>query len=309
MALFSNIKGQGRVIGVISSHLKEDNLSHSYLFLGGDGCGKEYLSKEFARHILCGNKKEDRCPSCLKFETGSHPDLFFIDGKDGIKIDQVRDVIEKVNLTPSFSEKKVLLITKLENMGIEAANALLKTLEEPPRDTVILISAKSERVIPETIISRSQVLKLNKLSQDQVRDILIKDYPEERVTKVISISGGGLGESLELLSNPAYFKKKKTVFGDAVALITSSSLLEKFKIIEEYDKKKEIKELFRVYVGIIQNLIAGNTSETPWVVDNIKTERIQRISQKILKIYANLEYNVSLRIALEDIILEDDFNA
>jgi DNA polymerase III subunit delta' len=309
MALFSNIKGQGRVISVISSHLKKDNLSHSYLFLGSDGFGKEYLSKEFARYILCGNKKEDQCSGCLKFKKGAHPDLFFIDGKDGIKIDQVRDVIERVNLTPSFSEKKVLIITKLENMGIEAANALLKTLEEPPRDTVILITARSEKVIPETIISRSQVFKLNKLSQNQVRDILLKEYPEEKVTEVVRISGGGLGESLELLSNSTYLKKKKMVFSDAIKLITSKSVLEKFKIIEEYDKKKEIKELFGAYVGIIQDIITGNSSAMPEIIDNVEPERIKRISQKILKIYANLEYNVSLRIALEEIILEDDFNA
>lgn len=309
MALFSNIKGQGRVIGVISSHLMKDNLSHSYLFLGSDGCGKEYLSKEFARYILCGNKKEDLCSGCLKFNKGAHPDLLFIDGKDGIKIDQVRDVIERVNLTPSFSKKKVLLITKLENMGIEAANALLKTLEEPPRDTVILITARSEKVIPETIISRSQLFKLSKLSQTQVNEILSKDYPEEKITEAIRVSGGGLGETLELLSSPAYLKKKTKMFGDALKLLTIKSVLDKFRIIEEYDKKKEIKELFGVYVGIVQNIITGNSSAISENIDNIEPERIKMISQKILKIYANLEYNVSLRIALEEIILEDDFNA
>lgn len=314
MGLFADVKGQKRAVNLLMSHLKNDNLSHSYLFIGKEGTGKEFIAKEFAGYILCDNAKGDDCDSCIKYEKGIHPDFFYIDGAGGIKINQIREVIERINLTPSLSKRKVLLITKAENIGIEAANALLKTLEEPPADSVIVITTKSEKRLPETIISRSQLIKLNVISEEDIKEALKSEFSKKDVDEVISIAEGSIGKAKKLLSDKKHLKEKKEIITDIEILFKSKSVIEKFNVLNKYDKKKNLKVFFDIYSRVIFNSIYSEILEkevglSSLVPESVSLPRKKVIGNKILKIYRNLDYNVSLRIAMEEIILEDELNA
>lgn len=314
MGLFTDVKGQKRAVNLLMSHLKNDKLSHSYLFIGKEGTGKEFIAKEFTGYILCDNAKEDDCDSCIRYKKGIHPDFFYIDGTDGIKINQIREVIERINLTPSLSKKKVLLITKAENIGIEAANALLKTLEEPPADSVIIITTKSEKRLPETVISRSQLIKLNVIAEEDIREVLKSEFAAKDVDEVISIAEGSIGEAKKLLSDKKHLKQKKEIIADIKILFKTQSIIEKFNVLNKYDKKKNLKILFDIYARTIFNSIYAEILEkevgfSGLVPGNVSLFRKKVIGKKILKIYRNLDYNVSLRIAMEEIILEDELNA
>ncbi len=298
-------------MSILRSHILEDKISHSYLFVGREGFGKEYLAKEFAKYILCQNREKKDCKSCLMFSEGVHPDFFHIDGREGIKIGQVRLAIEKINLTPVFSKKKVLLISRAENIGIEAANALLKTLEEPPGDSVVLITVKSEKKLPKTVISRSQILRLSPVSENDLRSILKElDYPAEKIEDVLSVANGNIGESKSFLENVENYKIRKKTINDAKKLFLGKSLIANLSVLEEYDKEKRLDDLFDVFSTIFFiNLRAGakkNLKNSLWHLDkNLSTERTKSIGRKILKAYRDLDYNISLRIALEEIILEE----
>jgi DNA polymerase III delta' subunit len=303
--LFSDIYGQQGAVAILSAQLNSNTLSHGYTIFGNEGTGRGYLAFEFARYILCEKHAEDACSSCQKFIHGSHPDFIFLDGTEGIKIDQVKEAIERINLSPNLSSYKVLLLSKAENMGIEAANALLKTLEEPPSDSIIILTAISEKSLPETIVSRTQKIKLSPLATKDIEKILIKEFSGEEVAQVIAYAQGSVGEAKKLIENPTYRDEKIEIFNDVETLIISKSVAKKFKIVERHEKAKNLKNFFDIFSGVIFNRLEDSLSEKEAPKEgDIDRARLLGLSQKILKIYADLDYNVSLRLAMEGMILK-----
>lgn len=308
--LFKDIAGQKRAINILSAHLSSGNLSHAYLLIGREGTGKEHLAKELSRYILCPNIKDDECDSCRKFKVGSHPDFIYLNGKEGIKIEQVRETIEMIGLSPLMSEKKVCLISRAENLGIEAANALLKTLEEPPADSILILTTNSEKRLPRTIISRCQMIKLDPVSEREIFRILEKDFSREEIEGVLSLSEGSIGEAKKLLTDKEALKDKKKLLADISTLLSSKSLTERFKLIEEYEKKKRLRELFELLSRIVFSALL-TSEERPEneillaMPGEVSKRRQVELARKILKIYRNLDYNVSLRVALEEMMIKD----
>jgi DNA polymerase-3 subunit delta' len=147
---------------VFQSRLRSGKLAHAILIQGPEGCGKEVLARYILARMVCTAEGEyacGECRSCTLFESGAHPDSFFLrpeEGKQQIVIDQVRSTIAALTLTASFSPYKVALICPAEAMNTNAANALLKSLEEPPGDTVMILVTHDASRLPVTIRSRCQ---------------------------------------------------------------------------------------------------------------------------------------------------------
>jgi DNA polymerase-3 subunit delta' len=308
--LFTNIAGQKRAVNLLTAHLASGNLSHAYLLLGREGTGKEHLAKEFARYILCGSGTDDECEACRKFKNGAHPDYIFIDGADGIKIEQIREAIERIGLSPVMSEKKVFLVSKAENISIEAANALLKTLEEPPADSVIILTSNSEKRLPQTVISRSQLVKLSSVSDAEITKILAKDFDKAEIESIINLAEGSIGEAKKMMLNGEALADKRKIISDINTLLSSSSLIERFKLIESYDNKKRLRDLFDLFSrATFNSIMAFHTKrrvDLSFVIpDAVSLRRRVKLAHKILNIYRNLDYNVSLRIAIEEMMVKD----
>lgn len=184
-----------------------DNLaSHSYLFAGPDGIGKKMVAVEFAKLLNCGGAaagKEEKCgcASCRKIERGIHPDVILVEfsGVKNIKVDQVRDEIEeRLYLRPFEGRFKVVIVDESERMSPSAQNAFLKTLEEPPPDSVIiLVSSRPDSLLP-TLRSRCQTVVFNALPDELVAGVLREKggmSPEEALL-ASRLSGGSIGKAL-----------------------------------------------------------------------------------------------------------------
>lgn len=304
--IFEEARGQKTAVSILSSQVVSGNLSHAYIFIGKNGTGKEFIAKHFARLILCENGLEDDCTNCQKFEKGVHPDFIKIEGDEGIKIEEIRGLIERINLSPNLSKRKVVLITKAENLGNEAANALLKTFEEPPRDTVIILTAVSEKSVPQTIISRGQKIKFNELSEPELKSILGKEYSDEQIVEVLPYAKGSVGDAFKMLKDSDFLTEKKNLRADALLLFHADSVLDRFKMIESYEKNKKLRSLFDAFSQIIFDALSGSLNKN----DSQQLEKHSRgalrsTAKKVLKIYSNLDYNVNLRTSLEEIILQD----
>jgi DNA polymerase-3 subunit delta' len=307
---FSDIKGQNSAVRILSAQLESDSLSHAYIFLGAEGTGKEYLAHEFAKYILCQGSPEDSCDSCVRFNHGSHPDFIYINGRSGIKIDMVREAIERVNLSPNLSEYKVLLFTKAENLGIEAANALLKTFEEPPRDCIIILTAISEKSLPPTIVSRGQKIKFANLSKKDIQEILNKEFPNSDIEKVLEYAGGSIGKAKLMLEKPEKYENEAQIHGDIGKMVNTPSVIEKFNIIDFYDKEKKLREFFdifaqSVFLAIDFRIKGEGEGKDSGPLNGLALDNLASLGHKILKIYEDLEYNINLKLAIEEAILDN----
>ena len=190
--LFNNVLGQGQAKHILSQALSSSRLSHAYLFYGPESIGKKLLAVEFAKALNCLSPETEEacgtCDSCRKIEDRIHPDFFFVEPTKStptareavLKIDAIRELQKKLGFLPYQGKAKVAVIDQVEKMNPQACNAFLKTLEEPPSSTIlILITSNIYKLLP-TMISRCQGIKFNPLPPEAIREIL-QSQDEEKL--------------------------------------------------------------------------------------------------------------------------------
>lgn len=171
---YSSIIGQERPIGILRGIIRTGKVPTSFLFTGERGIGKMMTAVDFAKALNCEQQEDgapcDRCASCNKIEQGTHPDLRVTEPDGGvIKVEQVRELEEFLTLTPYEGKKKIVIIDDADRMNTYAANAFLKTLEEPPEDSIIILISSREEMLPDTIRSRCLKLKFSPLSEEELK--------------------------------------------------------------------------------------------------------------------------------------------
>jgi len=213
---FDNVLGQGQAKHILSQALSHSRLSHAYLFYGPESIGKKLLAVEFAKALNCLTSEAEgacgTCDSCRKIEDRIHPDFFFLEPSkatptardSAIRIDDIRELQKKLGFLPYQGKVKVALIDQVEKMNLQACNAFLKTLEEPPSSTVlILITSNIYQLLP-TMISRCQGIKFNPLPPEAIREILQSQDEEVLPSAEIDLRvGRSKGQVLRALSDEA----------------------------------------------------------------------------------------------------------
>jgi DNA polymerase-3 subunit delta' len=178
---FKDIKGQDKPIEILKNYIKSSKLAGTYLFLGEEGIGKYLIARTLAKAVNCLSEKIDSCDSCsscLKIGKNQHPDIHFIEPEpsDAIKIEHIRDLKKDINLRPYEAKQKVFIINDAHRLTAEAANALLKTLEEPPANSLIILVSSKVTLLFKTIISRCKIIRFYPLERPLLKEILGKDY-------------------------------------------------------------------------------------------------------------------------------------
>ncbi|OAG27158.1 DNA polymerase III subunit delta' [Thermodesulfatator autotrophicus] len=233
----SEIVGQDKAIAILEQALKNKRIPHAYLFLGPEGVGRETTALSFFRRIICENQTGcGECIACQKFRRGNHPDVEIISprGKN-IKIEQIREVEKKLNFRPLEAEKRLILFTEAEALTREAANALLKSLEEPPLYNLFVLIAQSTEGLLPTIVSRCQIVRFRPVLRKILEKILVERFgimPEEAEGLAV-LAEGSLGRALRL-AEKGYLEElsrlvKAIVSGRPYFIISSSETLPKLK--------------------------------------------------------------------------------
>jgi len=197
---FKDIKDQDIPVSFLKKAIKKDSVAHAYLFVGTDGIGKAFTANTFAKALNCEKENGDSCDvcaSCRKIDSKNHPDIFRItceDAHKAIKINSIRDLEDKISLRPYEARCKVCIIEDAHLMTAEAANSLLKTLEEPPKGSVLILTASGLSGLFRTILSRCQVIKFAPLKRQTIANILIKKFGfrKEDAELASRLSGGGM---------------------------------------------------------------------------------------------------------------------
>jgi DNA polymerase-3 subunit delta' len=209
---FKNVVGHEFQKGALIRSVRENRISHAYLFFGPNGVGKRLMAVEFAKILNCLNPITEAdskgegcaCRSCKKIEKGIHPDVFLVEykGIKDIKVDQIREEVEeKLFLRPFEGRFKVAIIDEAERMNTSAQNAFLKTLEEPPKDSiVILIASRIEALLP-TIRSRCQLIEFKGIPPEVMLEEVkrrAETLSDDEAWVAVSLSSGSLGKALSM---------------------------------------------------------------------------------------------------------------
>lgn len=212
MAL-KDIRGNVDIVNLFKRSFYGDRLGHGYLFSGNKGLGKKFTAIQISKFLNCANPVLDDnglrsdscdiCQSCVKIEKNIHPDVSVVTKEDkssNIKIDQIRDLSQMLSIKPLESKIKVGIIIGADDMRPEAQNALLKTLEEPSENSLIILTSESPNRLFQTILSRVQVIKFLKLKRLELENVLISNFNVEikKAGFLARLSDGSLGTGLSL---------------------------------------------------------------------------------------------------------------
>lgn len=248
------IKGNEATRNELKRIVQNNNVLHSYLFLGKEGIGKKEIAKEFARQILCLTKEDNcSCKSCICFDSQNHPDIKLINEEgETIKINTVREMIQTVYEKPILSNKKIYIINDCDKMTKEAQNSLLKTLEEPPEYIVMILIASNSDMILNTIKSRCTKIVFDKLKENEIREILSDiEFKNTEISKnMYDFFDGSIGKALQILEKKEQYENLENF----VSKIKDSSKLDFITMNKETFTKEEVNGLLEYCIVLLFNL-------------------------------------------------------
>ena len=238
---FEEVAGQKHIIKTLKNALATNKIAHAYLFCGPRGTGKTTMAKLFAKALNCEEgigHQCNKCSNCKEIIEGSHPDVIEIDAASNNGVEQVRDLIDKVNYLPIKGRYKVYIIDEVHMMTTSAFNALLKTIEEPPAHVIFILATTEPHNILPTILSRCQRYDFSKVSDGDIEEriavVLEKEgieYDQEAVRAIISLADGGMRDALSILDQILAYSGNKLSVEDVYSLFGLASEEEKVSFI------------------------------------------------------------------------------
>jgi DNA polymerase-3 subunit delta' len=317
---FESFIGNERIKEHLHTALKSNRLPQAYIFYGPEGIGKASMALLLAKALNCSSFNGDicdKCNSCYKIEKRIHPDvqIFHPEGKE-ISIEQMRYLSNQINLKPFEGKFKVYIIDPAEQMSIEAANALLKTLEEPPANSLIILIATHLSALLPTIRSRCQLLHFSTISGRELERILREKYQfkSKEALSLSHLSAGSLGRALNINLGESYEKRKRELF-----FLQSLSSGEELGIIleriDELKDKQSIDELLQILFSITRDLLVLSLTKDKSLLINIDLEEdLKTFSNRftleiVLSIMSEIHYtmkaieeNVNRKVAIEALL-------
>lgn len=345
---FDSFIGNMRAVEILKRAIEQDRLPHAMIFAGPTGVGKCTLALLVARYLNClspvnndacrqcspcqritavlesrylqcqkGENLCGSCPSC-KTRTKRHPDIRLVEPeKTTISIDQVRDVISEIAYQPLEARYRVVILDPAEQMRLEAHNSLLKTLEEPPSRTVIILVTTNPYMLLETIRSRSRILHFGEIPQEQIERHLVQTVgrtPEE-ARFAAALSKGSLAAALDF-NTSEYRDIREQAFHFVTLLLRKGRFVDASMVAAKVAKDKQFFQLWLDSVAaLLQDIYySGITVDRVGQRDMLeKMEELNRTVahsmliraiEAVQKLKSNLQYNVNRQIALEAMFVD-----
>ena len=258
---FDDVVDQKYIIETLKNSILNDKISHAYMFFGPRGIGKTTVAKIFARAVNCTNNSNgnpcEKCDSCITSAEKECVDIIEIDAASNNGVDEIREIKSKVNLVPNSLKYKVYIIDEVHMLTAGAFNALLKTLEEPPKHVIFILATTDPQKVSSTIISRCQCFSFKRISDDcnvnrlrEISDLEKIEIDDETLKQISIYSDGGLRDSLSTLDKLSSYKNGKITVEDFYEIndmISKSDLEDFYKIIISTDIKQMILKLDKFY--------------------------------------------------------------
>ncbi len=254
---FKEIWGQEKALNILKKAFQSKRLAHAYLFVGPEGVGKKLTAFNLAKALNCLTPPTpgdccDQCPSCQKMNAATHPDLILVEpAGEVIKIGQLRDLQEHLRFRPWEGRARTCLLESAEDMTAEAANAFLKTLEEPPKDTYFFLITSRPHLLLPTIISRCQWVKFQSLTKDVITRILMEKHSLTRDQAIFLASLGEGSASRALFLSQHFEFSKRLEWLKMLGHLPQKSFREISAFSEEVarnEQSNDLIELWKIWV-------------------------------------------------------------
>lgn len=318
MGGFSSIMGNEQIKEHFQHAISSGKISHCYILNGEDGIGKRMMADAFAQTLLCRNENPPcgSCHSCVRFLSGNHPDIIYPGHEKPtvIGVDDVRErIIGDMQIKPYDSPYKIYILDEAEKLSVQAQNALLKTIEEPPAYGIILMLTTNASGMLETIRSRSIILNMKPVDQESFCSVLrSRGVDEDKLQTLEKFAQGNIGKGLKLAQSE-YFSD---MIGQIMYLLKSSSrmafseLLQCITELENY--KLDIKDCFGFMQSWFRDVLIFKATADPNLLifreeyaaisklaQNCGYNEINRVLEAIMTASSRLDANVNFQLTLE----------
>jgi DNA polymerase-3 subunit delta' len=313
----NSIIGHQQIIEQLQRTVTSGRIAGAYLFVGPAGVGKETVARYFAQLIFCQQDAQPptvcgTCLACRKVDSGNHPDLQFIRPEGSLlKIGQIRELQRQVIYAPLEASRKVYILTDVDRMNLEAENCLLKTLEEPPAASVLILLTSNLQALLPTTRSRCQILQFHPMPTQELATILVDRYsvaPEQATTLAIA-AGGSIGKAL------TQFEKGDPLTEKVPEILRETDRLVAFRLAEDFKNKPETlgelvtwyRDLLFLQQGAPIELITHiySVEELRAIVPYYSRLRIQQAIQTVFDTKSLLDHtNTNATLALEVMCLK-----
>ena len=322
------ILGHSHIVKFLQTCITRDSLSHAYLFHGQKYTGKFLTTTFFSSSILCQSSNKIKpcgsCSSCQQLKRNIHPDLTLLtpeEDKKNISIEQIRNLQHVLSLRSFLTSYKIAIIDNADSMTEAAANALLKTLEEPPPKTILILIAESLTNLPRTIVSRCQTIQFNVIATEKITNWLTSQGKSKREAQIIArYANGRIGKAEILSSNDDILNSYK----DRVKLlleIIQSNTNQKFAIINSMLPKQitlsaygEINSLLDDWLTLFRDIFLAKNNKSlitnfnlqdtlVKISDNYSYKKLIHIINNIIRSKKLIKYQVSPKLIFENLAL------
>jgi len=320
-----DLTGHEWAVDMLKKHIIHGSTRHAYLLAGPPGLGRRTLAVRFAQALNCQTPVETGiacgvCRDCKQIESMKHADLTIVqsDSEGGIlKVDQIREARKTLILKPYMSKYRVALFLRFQEANDNAANALLKTLEEAPSYAVLILTADNPEQLLPTILSRCEVLRLRPLRVEKVQKALEgRGVETSRARLIAHISGGRMGYAIRLIENDTLLERREERLNDLLTLLPASRV-EKFAYADKLAKDKDaMRQTISFWISYWRDvMLRAAQAETPLVnVDrNLEIEDLagrmdlpsaRTVVGGLENALEKLERNVNPRLLAEVLLLD-----
>lgn len=320
--VFDDIVGQYNIVRSLKNAIANDRIGHAYLFCGPDGVGKSIAASVFAAALNCRNRGTDpcgNCPSCIRAKDGNHPDIIHVKVKgSSISIDDIRKLQSDIQKKPYEKGVKVFIIHEAEKMTEQAQNALLKTLEEPPGSSVIVMLAQNQYVLLNTIISRCQILKFSRAPEKNIEEYLKRKMgvDETEARQIAAFSEGIVGKAVEILNDDVIKKDRDEIIDIVESLCAKDKIYALSRVDYFMNKKDRIDYILGIMMSWFRDILifkeCGDTKyltnlDKAYVISDecskFSFSNLYNIINSIKKTSQNIDSNANFQLSIETMLL------